>query len=102
MPNNEEANMVMDLPNTSGMFFTTQRISGADLYVCYDRTLHKFWVVCINSVYSQIGPAPDQGKGQEKLWRKLIKQQACIDKNCFLLKIFLLWKDMRNQLSTIS
>ena len=27
------------------------RLAGADVYVCYDRTLHKFWVVVINSVY---------------------------------------------------
>ena len=26
MPYNEEANMVMDLPNTAGMFFTTQKV----------------------------------------------------------------------------
>ena len=35
----------------TGMFFTTQRLTGADVFVCYDRTLHKFWVVVINSVY---------------------------------------------------
>ena len=37
-----------------GMFFTTQRLTGADVYVCYDRTLHKFWVVVINSVYKWV------------------------------------------------
>ena len=36
------------------MFFTTQRLTGADVYVCYDRTLHKFWVVVINSVYKWV------------------------------------------------
>ena len=39
---------------TPGMFFTTQRLTGADVYVCYDRTLHKFWVVVINSVYKWV------------------------------------------------
>ena len=51
LPFSEDANMVMDLPNMSGMFFTTQRLTGGDVYVCYDRTLHKFWVIVINSVY---------------------------------------------------
>ena len=39
---------------TTGMFFTTQRLTGADVFVCYDRTLHKFWVVVINSVYKWV------------------------------------------------
>lgn len=80
LPYSEDSNMVVDLPNMSGMFFTTQRITGADVFVCYDRklssndnyctildillflwtnnhlnitsrTLHKFWVIVINSVY---------------------------------------------------
>ena len=61
---------------TSGMFFTTQRMTGADVYVCYDRTLHKFWVVVINSVYSPETKPPDQGRGQEKLWRRLVEYQV--------------------------
>ena len=51
LPCSEDANMVVDLPNTSGMFFTTQRLTGADCYVCYDRSLHKHWVIVINNVY---------------------------------------------------
>ena len=51
LPHSEDANMVVDLPNTSGMFFTTQRLTGADCYVCYDRALHKHWVIVINNVY---------------------------------------------------
>ena len=51
LPHSEEANIVVDLPNNSGMFFTTQRLTGADCYVCYDRSLHKHWVIVINNVY---------------------------------------------------
>ena len=39
LPYSEDSNMVVDLPNMSGMFFTTQRITGADVFVCYDRKL---------------------------------------------------------------
>ena len=42
----------------------------------YDRTLHKFWVVVINSVYSPETKPPDQGRGQERLWRRLVEYQV--------------------------
>ena len=70
--------MVAELPNHAGLFFTTQRVrklatslfcirqvTGGDIYVGYDRTLHKFWVVVINSVYNPETKPPDQGRGQD-------------------------------------
>ena len=51
----------------------------------YDRTLHKFWVVVINSVYSSDTRCPDQGRGQERLWRRLVEYQAYSDRAMDLL-----------------
>ena len=85
LPCSEDANMVVDLPNTSGMFFTTQRLTGADCYVCYDRSLHKHWVIVINNVYSKHNLSPDYGSGQEKLWKKLVEHQAYNDRVMELL-----------------
>ena len=51
-------------------------MTGGDIYVGYDRTLHKMWVVVINSVYSSKAATPDQGRGQEKLWRRLVELQV--------------------------
>ena len=92
LPYSDDANMVAELPNHAGLFFTTQRVrklatntcsvldtgqvTGGDIYVGYDRTLHKFWVVVINSVYSPETKPPDQGRGQEKLWRRLVEYQV--------------------------
>ena len=88
----------------TGMFFTTQRLTGADVFVCYDRTLHKFWVVVINAVYrwvkcdgqisvqfviglsfSKQNKCPDYGTDQEKLWKKLVEFQAYNDRVLELL-----------------
>ena len=86
LPHSEEANIVVDLPNNSGMFFTTQRLTGADCYVCYDRSLHKYWVIVINNVYSKHNNlSPDYGSGQEKLWKKLVEHQAYSDRVMELL-----------------
>ena len=89
LPYSDDANMVAELPNHAGLFFTTQRVrqlatnlfcirqvTGGDIYVGYDRTLHKFWVVVINSVYSPETKSPDQGRGQERLWRRLVEYQV--------------------------
>ena len=90
LPYSDDANMVAELPNHAGLFFTTQRVrrlatnlfciqqqvTGGDIFVGYDRTLHKFWVVVINSVYSPETKPPDQGRGQEKLWRRLVEYQV--------------------------
>ena len=97
LPYSEDANMVAELPNQAGLFFTTQRVSrrimdvylfsnlvsvhqitGGDIVVGYDRTLHKFWVVVINSVYSPESKPPDQGRGKEKLWRRLVEYQVVL------------------------
>ena len=77
------------------------------MYVCYDRTLHKFWVVVINSVYRSdvvtnifcilnifctlnifskhnMNPT-NYGTDQEKLWKKLVEFQAYNDRVMELL-----------------
>ena len=56
--------------------FSIRQVTGGDIYVGYDRTLHKFWVVVINSVYSPETKPPDQGRGQERLWRRLVEYQV--------------------------
>ena len=57
---------------------SVHQITGGDIVVGYDRTLHKFWVVVINSVYSPESKPPDQGRGQEKLWRRLVEYQVLL------------------------
>ena len=57
---------------------SVHQITGGDIVVGYDRTLHKFWVVVINSVYSPDSKPPDQGRGQEKLWRRLVEYQVLL------------------------
>ena len=32
-----------------GMFFTTQRVSGGDIFICSDHSSQKYWIVTINS-----------------------------------------------------
>ena len=58
------------------MLFCIPQVTGGDIFVGYDRTLHKFWVVVINSVYSPETKPPDQGRGQERLWRRLVEYQV--------------------------
>jgi hypothetical protein len=41
----------MELPNTQGMFFTSQIVSGGEIFVCYDRALRKYWPIIVNQVY---------------------------------------------------
>ena len=42
----------MELPNSPGLFFTSQIISGGEFIVAFDKTMHKYWVISINQVYT--------------------------------------------------
>ena len=82
LPFTRETNLVAGLPNTAGMFFTSQSLAGADIAICYDRTLHEFWVVSVSRVYRE-GAGP--GSGQDRLWRRLVEFQAYTDRVLDLL-----------------
>ena len=52
LPYSEDKNLVMELPNSPGLFFTSQIISGGEFIVAFDKTMHKYWVISINQVYT--------------------------------------------------
>ena len=52
MPYSEEKNVVMELPCSPGLFFSSQLISGGELVIAFDRSLHKYWALHINQVYT--------------------------------------------------
>ena len=52
MPYSEEKNVVMELPSSPGLFFSSQLISGGELVIAFDRSLHKYWALHINQVYT--------------------------------------------------
>ena len=52
LPYSEDKNLVMVLPNSPGNFFTSQIISGGEFIIAFDKTLHKYWVLTINQVYT--------------------------------------------------
>ncbi len=52
LPYTEEKNLVMELPNSPGLFFNSQILSGGELIITYDRALHKYWVLCLHQVYT--------------------------------------------------
>ena len=54
MPYSEEKNVVMELPCSPGLFFSSQLISGGELVIAFDRSLHKYWALHINQVYTQV------------------------------------------------
>ena len=74
MPFSEDKNSLMTLPNSPGLFFTTQvcnndyqvpvlnllpstfgpfsqMVSGGEIVIAVDKTLHKFWVAIINRTH---------------------------------------------------
>ena len=53
LPYSEDKNLVMELPNSPGLFFTSQIISGGEFIVAFDKTMHKYWVISINQVLFQ-------------------------------------------------
>ena len=42
----------MELPCSPGLFFSSQLISGGELVIAFDRSLHKYWALHINQVYT--------------------------------------------------
>ena len=41
----------MELPNSQGLFFTSQIVTGGEIFVAYDKALRKYWPIIINQVY---------------------------------------------------
>lgn len=52
LPYTEDKNLFLELPNSPGLFFTTQRLNfGAEIFMLEDTTIHKNWIVLINEVF---------------------------------------------------
>ena len=41
----------MELPTREGLFFTSQIVSGGEIFVAYDKALRKYWPMVVNQVY---------------------------------------------------
>ena len=41
----------MDLPNSQDLFFTSQIVSGGEIFVAYDNALRQYWIIVVNQVY---------------------------------------------------
>ena len=41
----------MDLPNSQDMFFTSQIVSGGEIFIAYDNALRQYWPIVVNQVY---------------------------------------------------
>merc|ERR1712008_455658 len=99
LPYSEDKNLVMELPNSPGLFFTSQIISGGEFIVAFDKTMHKYWVISINQVYT---PSKYPRNGDWNLqkskfksedfdeisWRRAIENQAYCDRVVQLLTRF--------------
>lgn len=95
LPYTEEKNTFMELPNSPGLFFTSQLISGGEIVIAYDRSLHKYWVIAINQVYtppkySRNDVLPSKEKMntwelEESSWRRVVENNAYCDRVVDLL-----------------
>ena len=71
MPFSETKNTVMGLPNAPGLFFTTQIVSGGEVVIAYDKTLHKYWAVIVNQTHS-----PDRVRNHKLYFIRREKNRA--------------------------
>ena len=58
----------MELPNSQGLFFTSQIVTGGEIFVAYDKALRKYWPIVINQVYvpPKVGEQGSQELGSVK------------------------------------
>ena len=66
----------MELPNSQGLFFTSQIVTGGEIFVAYDKALRKYWPIVINQVYvpPKVGELGSQKLGSVKklgIWLSL-------------------------------
>ena len=89
----------MELPNSPGIFFTSQIISGGEFVIAFDKTLHKYWILTINQVYTppKYSRNPDWNLQKTKFdpedhdetsWRRAIENSAYCDRVLQLLTRF--------------
>lgn len=100
LPYSEDKNVIMQLPTMhNGAFFTSQIISGGELIVAFDKTMHRYWILTVNQVYTPSKYArnhdwnlptfnPDPEEFDESSWRRAIENQAYCDRALGLMSRF--------------